>query len=247
MFLTHSLMGWSVLAVLSISVPVWSSVKVTQPYRVVSTNGTAQIHCIIHSRTVASHLRPGQRLENLFSNLEDLQVALLRGLHGNQKICSSTLNTSEHQKEMQQEKDGDGRCAVQMKDGAVVVTLSGLKATHTDIYRCTIQVFYPPPYQQLTGNGTLLHVLEDSPCPVRGPQRQQSEEDEGEEEESNEKKPAVSVVVVVLVIAIICVLIIIITLQTLQCERGRREPIRMPSNVLLHKVDAVPFSCGTMA
>uniref|UniRef100_A0A096MGY3 Uncharacterized protein n=2 Tax=Poecilia formosa TaxID=48698 RepID=A0A096MGY3_POEFO len=197
-------MGWSVLAVLSISVPVGSSVKVMQPYRVVSTNGTAQIHCII---------RPGQRLENLFSNLEDLQLSLLRGLHGNQKICSSTLSASEHQKEMQQEKDGEGRCAVQMKDGAVVVTLSGLKATHTDIYRCAIQVFYPPPYQQLTGNGTLLHVLEDSPCPLRGPQRQQSETDEGEEEESNEKKPAVSVVVVVLVIAIICVLIIIITLQ----------------------------------
>ncbi|XP_043986969.1 cytotoxic T-lymphocyte protein 4 [Gambusia affinis] len=246
MFLTHSMMGWSVLAVLTISVPVWSSVKVTQPYRVVSTNGTAQIHCIIHSRTAASHLRPAQRLENLVSNLEDLQVALLRGLHGNQKICSSTLNISKNM-QMQQEKDGDGQCAVQMKDGALVVTLSGLKATHTDIYRCAIQVFYPPPYQQLTGNGTLLHVLEDSPCPVRGPQRQQSEEEERDEEESNETKPAVSVTVVVLVIAIICVLIIIITLQTLQCERGRREPIRMPPNVLLHKVDAVPFSCGTMA
>uniref|UniRef100_A0A3P9PSP8 Uncharacterized protein n=1 Tax=Poecilia reticulata TaxID=8081 RepID=A0A3P9PSP8_POERE len=166
---------------------------------VVSTNGTAQIHCIIHSRTVASHLRPGQRLENLFSNLEDLQVALLRGLHGNQKICSSTLNTSEHQKEMQQEKDGDGRCAVQMKDGAVVVTLSGLKATHTDIYRCTIQVFYPPPYQQLTGNGTLLHVLGRSP--------------QSENHLRTDRLPFISVVVVVLVIAIICVLIIIITLQ----------------------------------
>ncbi|XP_054915949.1 cytotoxic T-lymphocyte protein 4 [Poeciliopsis prolifica] len=246
MFLTHSMMGWNVLAVLSISVPVWSSVKVTQPYRVMSTNGTAQIHCIIHSRTAASHLRPGQPLENLFSNLEDLQVALLRGLHGNQKICSSTLSTSEHKKEMQQEKNKEGQCEIQMKDGTVVVTLSGLKATHTDIYRCAIQVFYPPPYQQLTGNGTLLHVLEDSPCPDPGPQRQQSEE-EGEEEKSNETKTAVSVTVVVLVIAIICVLIIIITLQTLQCERGRREPIRMPPNVLLHKVDTVPFSCGTMA
>uniref|UniRef100_A0A3B5R4X9 Cytotoxic T-lymphocyte protein 4-like n=1 Tax=Xiphophorus maculatus TaxID=8083 RepID=A0A3B5R4X9_XIPMA len=121
------------------------AVKVTQPYRVVSTNGTAQIHCIIHSRTAASHLRPGQRLENLFSNQEDLQVALLRGLHGNQKICTSTLNTSEHEKEMQQEKDGDVRLLI---EGAVIQVLT---------------VFYPPPYQQLTGNGTLLHVLGRSP------------------------------------------------------------------------------------
>lgn len=97
------------------------AVKVTQPYRVVSTNGTAQIHCIIHSRTAASHLRPGQRLENLFSNQEDLQVALLRGLHGNQKICSSTLNTSEHEKEMQQEKDGDVRLLI---EGAVIQVLT---------------------------------------------------------------------------------------------------------------------------
>uniref|UniRef100_A0A3B3UEH1 Uncharacterized protein n=1 Tax=Poecilia latipinna TaxID=48699 RepID=A0A3B3UEH1_9TELE len=151
---------------------------------VVSTNGTAQIHCII---------RPGQRLENLFSNLEDLQLSLLRGLHGNQKICSSTLSASEHQKEMQQEKDGEGRCAVQMKDGAVVVTLSGLKATHTDIYRCAIQVFYPPPYQQLTGNGTLLHVLGRLP--------------------QSENHLLTGRLPFILVIAIICVLIIIITLQ----------------------------------
>uniref|UniRef100_A0A3B5MF51 Immunoglobulin V-set domain-containing protein n=1 Tax=Xiphophorus couchianus TaxID=32473 RepID=A0A3B5MF51_9TELE len=140
----------------------------------------AQIHCIIHSRTA-----------------EDLQVALLRGLHGNQKICTSTLNTSEHEKEMQQEKDGDVRLLI--KDGAVVVTLSGLKATHTDIYRCAIQVFYPPPYQQLTGNGTLLHVLGRSP--------------QSQLHLLTERLPFISVTVVVLVIAVICVLIIIITFQ----------------------------------
>lgn len=44
------------------------------------------------------------------------------------------------------------------------VTVSGLKATDTDMYRCEIEVFYPPPYLRLTGNGTLIHVLgETSP------------------------------------------------------------------------------------
>lgn len=41
--------------------------------------------------------------------------------------------------------------------------MSGLKATDTDMYRCEIEVFYPPPYLRLTGNGTLLHVLGETP------------------------------------------------------------------------------------
>ena len=46
-----------------------------------------------------------------------------------------------------------------MRGGAVEVTVSGLRATDTDMYRCVIEVFYPPPYLRLTGNGTLIHVL----------------------------------------------------------------------------------------
>ncbi|KAM4560972.1 cytotoxic T-lymphocyte protein 4 [Fundulus diaphanus] len=242
MFLTHCTMGWMLLAVLSVCVPVWSSMKVMQPYRVVSTNGAAQIHCVIHPRTAFSQNHLDQNLENPFFNAEDVRVTLLRGLHGSQKVCSSTLNISEQQ-ETQREKDGDVKCAVQIKGGAVEVALSGLKATHTDIYRCGIQILYPPPYQQLTGNGTLLHVLESPRCPVQEPQRLQGQE----EEENLETKTAVSIPVVILVIVIICVLVVIITFQTLQCQQGRREPVRMPPNILLQKVDAVPFSSGTMA
>ncbi|MEQ2277508.1 hypothetical protein XENORESO_003724, partial [Xenotaenia resolanae] len=200
---------------------------VVQPYRVVSTNGTALIPCVIRPRTSFPQIHHNQHLA---SNLEDLQVTLLRGLHGSQKICSSILNISEHQ-ETQQEKDGDVKCAVQIKDGTVAVALSRLKATDTDIYRCQIQIFYPPPYLQLTGNGTLLHVLESLHFPDQGPQRQRGEEEEEEEEEkdNDEIKTPVSVTV------------------TLQCDQGRREPVRMPPNILLHKVDAVPFSSGTMA
>ncbi|MED6272094.1 hypothetical protein CHARACLAT_026802 [Characodon lateralis] len=247
MFLTHCTMRRTVLVVLSVIVPVWSSIKVVQPYRVVSTNGTALIPCVIHPRTSFRQIHHNQHLADPPSNLEDLQVTLLRGLHGTQKICSSIPNISEHQ-ETQQEKDGDVKCAVQIKDGTVAVALSRLKATDTDIYRCQVQIFYPPPYLQLTGNGTLLHVLESLHFPDQGPQRQRGEEEEEEEEKDNDEiKTPVSVTVVVLVIAILCVLVIIITFQTLQCDQGRREPVRMPPNILLHKVDAVPFSSGTMA
>lgn len=50
-----------------------------------------------------------------------------------------------------------------MREGAVEVTVSGLKSTDTDLYRCEIEVFYPPPYLRLTGNGTLIHVLGETP------------------------------------------------------------------------------------
>ncbi|XP_038157301.1 T-cell-specific surface glycoprotein CD28 [Cyprinodon tularosa] len=240
MFLNHSMMGWTVLAVLSITVPVWSSMKVIQSYRTVSTNGTAQIHCFIRHQMSLTKTHPRQVPANPFSQLEDLQVTLLRGLHGSERVCSSVLNISKQQIKTQQEKDGDVECAIQIKDGALEVALSGLKATHTDIYRCEIQIFYPPPFLQLTGNGTLLHVLESANCPLRGPQRQQGQEDE------EVRKEPLSVPVVLLVIVIICVLVIITTLQALQWKQGRREPIRMPPNLLLHKVDAVPFSSGNM-
>lgn len=46
-----------------------------------------------------------------------------------------------------------------MREGVVEVTVIGLKPSDTDMYRCEIEVFYPPPYLQLIGNGTLIHVL----------------------------------------------------------------------------------------
>uniref|UniRef100_A0A3Q2QI03 CD28 molecule n=1 Tax=Fundulus heteroclitus TaxID=8078 RepID=A0A3Q2QI03_FUNHE len=162
MFLTHCTMGWMLTLTQCVFPFFLPAVKVMQPYRVVSTNGAAQIHCVIHPRASFTQSHLDQNLENPFFNAEDVRVTLLRGLHGSQKVCSSTLNISEQQ-ETQWEKDGDVRCAVQIKGGTVEVALSGLKATHTDIYRCGIQILYPPPYQQLTGNGTLLHVLGRSP------------------------------------------------------------------------------------
>lgn len=90
--------------------------KVTQPYSVVSTNGTAQIHCTIHPRTSTPHVDTNRHLTNSFIDVEDMQVTLLRGLHGSQKICSSTLTISEQQ-EIQPEKDGDVRLQIDLLFG----------------------------------------------------------------------------------------------------------------------------------
>ncbi|XP_029315278.1 cytotoxic T-lymphocyte protein 4 [Cottoperca gobio] len=236
MFLTRCVMLWILLTVLSL--PVWSDVKVIQQYKVVSADGTAKVQCFIQP---SYHQTPHYP----YPEPEELRVTLLKGLHGTQKLCSSILNFTE-QREAGVEKEGEVQCSAEAREGALEVTVSGLKAADTDLYRCEVQIFYPPPYLRLTGNGTLIHVLGSSDCPVLGAQRQISNPgDEGEDEEGEERTAAVSVPVVVLVVLVIFVLIIIIYFQTLQCERGRRDVRAVPS--VLHKADAAALSCSNFA
>ncbi|KAL3969437.1 FYVE, RhoGEF and PH domain containing 1 [Sarotherodon galilaeus] len=227
MFLTHCMMGWIVLTALSFCLPVWSATKVTQPYRVVSTNGVAQIQCAIHPQSLK------------YPYPEEARVTVLKGLHGHQELCFSILNFTD-QRETRMEQKDQVQCTAETTLDTVEVTLSGLNVTDTDMYRCEIQIFYPPPYLRLIGNGTLIHVLDSSSCPVQETQRQSHHQ--GEEEEDDDNTAPVSVPVVVLVIAIICVLIIIIYFQTVQCERGRREMLR-PWPGMLHKVDGASVPC----
>ncbi|XP_038575758.1 cytotoxic T-lymphocyte protein 4 [Micropterus salmoides] len=240
MFLIPSVMAWIVLTV--VNLPVWSALKVVQPYRVVSTNGTAQVQCFVHPRPSSHQIQPSsdQSLPYPYADPEELRVILLKGLHGTQQFCSSILSFKE-QKETGVEKEGEVQCSAQMREGAVEVTVSGLKPTHTDIYRCEIEVFYPPPYLRIPGNGTLLHVLESSDCPVQGTQRQIA--DQGEKESEERMAPwNISVPVFILALLVIFVVLIIIYLQALQCIRGRREIVR-PVPGVHHKVDPAAFSC----
>ncbi|XP_035531822.1 cytotoxic T-lymphocyte protein 4 [Morone saxatilis] len=160
MLLTHCMMEWIVLAVLSLCLPVWSAVKVIQPYRVVTTNGTAQVKCFIKPQPSnhQNQLSEDQSMPYPYPGPEELRVTLLKGLHGTQKVCSSVLILKE-QREIKEEIEGEFQCSAQESEDAVEVTVSGLKATDTDMYRCEIEVFYPPPYLRLTGNGTLIHVI----------------------------------------------------------------------------------------
>ncbi|XP_053295910.1 cytotoxic T-lymphocyte protein 4 isoform X1 [Pleuronectes platessa] len=215
MFLT--LMGWT-LVTLSLCRPVWTAAKVTQPYRVTSISGTAQVQCFIQPQPF--YLQQTQPSD--YSDPEEVRVTLLRGLHGSQGLCSTTLNFPEPRETSVEEvgEVGEVQCSAEVTGGAVQVTVSGLKAADTDLYRCQIQVLYPPPYRRLIGNGTLIHVPDNCDAPVQE-MVQQSDEEEGEEGE--EEKEPVSAPVVVLVILVMFVLIIIIYLQTLQCERGKKE------------------------
>ncbi|XP_069580958.1 uncharacterized protein cd28 isoform X2 [Brachyistius frenatus] len=118
---------------------------------------------------------------------------------------------------------GRSECSAQARGGTVEVTMSGLRATDTDVYRCEIQVLYPPPYLLLTGSSTLVHVLDtDSSC---RPEQEAQRQDEEEDDEGDEGTEPVSVPVVILLIMIVSVLVVIIYFQIVACERGRRETV----------------------
>ncbi|XP_034549114.1 cytotoxic T-lymphocyte protein 4 isoform X2 [Notolabrus celidotus] len=208
------------------------ALEVTQPYRVDSTDGTAQVQCYIH-------LPPSHQLPEP----EELRVSLLKGLHGSQVLCWSTLNLTE-QAAAGVEKEGQVQCSTRVTDGAVELSVFGLRATDTDLYRCQIEVLFPPPYLRLRGNGTLVHVRESSDCPLRDAQRQAAHKaDEDEEDQRDERTAPLSVPVVVLVILVIFALLFIIYLQVLHCKDVRREMVRpVPEPCVHYKGDAA-FSC----
>ncbi|XP_071757545.1 cytotoxic T-lymphocyte protein 4 [Centroberyx gerrardi] len=244
------MMGWSVLTVFCLCLPVWSAVKVMQPYSVVSSNGTARLQCLIRPQPAfpprpSSTPRPRPAYPHPVP--EELRVFLLKGLHDSQELCSSSINFPERRERDREE--GEVQCHARLTGGAVELTVSGLKPRDTDIYRCVIEVLYPPPYLRLTGNGTLIHVMESPDCPVPGAQRQnthQVDEDEDEDEGDGRTSaaPPVSASVIILVMLVLFVLIIIIYFQTLQFIRWRTEAGRL---LPPHKMDAVKVPYGNIA
>ncbi|XP_029936074.1 uncharacterized protein cd28 [Myripristis murdjan] len=247
-------MMWSVLVFLCLCLPVHSDVKVVQPYRVESRNGTARLQCLIqpqpafpepHSSS-SNQIQPRPSYPHPVP--DELRVTLLKGLHGSQELCSSFLVLSQQREGNAEE--GEVQCQAEVTGGAVQLTVSGLKANHTDLYRCAVEVFYPPPYLNLIGNGTLIHVQDSPPCPVLDAQPRSSQlagddEDEEEDEGRGRVAEAVSVPVVVLVTAVLLVLFIIVHLQAVQC-RQQRQRLSSTMSILQpapHKMDA----CGSFA
>ncbi|XP_040004990.1 cytotoxic T-lymphocyte protein 4 [Xiphias gladius] len=241
MFLTHCMMGLTLLTVLSLCLPVWSALKVIQPYKVVTDSGTALVRCFIQPQPSNDQSPPYPYFEP-----EEVRLTLLKGLHGTEELCSSIYNFTQD-RVTGVVKDREMQCSAKMREGAVEVTVSGLKSTDTDLYRCEIEVFYPPPYLRLTGNGTLIHVLGSSDCSVQGARIGiANRSDEEEDDEGDERTATASIPMVVLVMLVTFVLIVIIYFQTRQCQRGEREIVRqVPGGA--YKVDAVPFTCENMA
>lgn len=85
------------LSIMATHLFLLTAVKVIQPYRVVSTNGTTQVQCFLQPRPAYHQIQPSNdhTLPYPYPDPEELKVSLLKGLHGTQELCSSILNLRE--------------------------------------------------------------------------------------------------------------------------------------------------------
>lgn len=51
------------------------------------------------------------------------------------------------------------QCTAQVNVDVLEVTMSGLAAADTDVYRCVTEILFPPPYVRFRANATLVHVI----------------------------------------------------------------------------------------
>lgn len=51
------------------------------------------------------------------------------------------------------------QCTAQVDVDVLKVTMSGLAAADTDVYRCVTEILFPPPYVRFRANATLVHVI----------------------------------------------------------------------------------------
>uniref|UniRef100_A0A671KV77 CD28 molecule n=1 Tax=Sinocyclocheilus anshuiensis TaxID=1608454 RepID=A0A671KV77_9TELE len=114
------------------------ALRVSQPYRVVGKEGEVPLRC-----SFSSKLKP-----------EEMQVSLYKGLHGRESLCSAYVNLSEPYFTT----DGTVNCRGNISSGRVDMIISGLRGNDTDIYRCEIEILFPPPYLRTIGNGTVVYI-----------------------------------------------------------------------------------------
>lgn len=114
------------------------ALHVSQPYRVEGKAEYVPLHCLFRSK-----LRP-----------EEMQVSLYKGLQGQERICSAYVNLSEPYFTTR----GSVQCRGNISSGRVDMIIYGLKGEDTDIYRCEVEILYPPPYLSKVGNGTVVYI-----------------------------------------------------------------------------------------
>ncbi|XP_026074834.1 T-cell-specific surface glycoprotein CD28 [Carassius auratus] len=127
-----------------IYIPLGLALDVSQPYRVVGNEREVPLRCSFSSR-----LKP-----------EEMQVSLYRGSHGREKICSAYVNLSEPYFTTV----GTFNCSGKISSKRVDMMISGLRGNDTDIYRCEIEIIFPPPYLRKIGNGTIVYIQETPIC-----------------------------------------------------------------------------------
>ncbi|KAF5895292.1 T-cell-specific surface glycoprotein CD28-like, partial [Clarias magur] len=130
---------------LIVGFPLGHAYNVSQPYYAVGVQGQVSLHCKFNTR----------------SKPEEMQVSLLKGMYGEERICNAYVNISNPSIVT----NGSIYCRYNISPGRVDLTIFGLKGGDTDIYRCQIDVIFPPPYIRRIGNGTLVYIQDSPDCP----------------------------------------------------------------------------------
>lgn len=211
------------LVLLCLLIPARHALSVSQPYRVVGTHGTVNLFCSLHHPSLPQlqpqpdHKPLAQPQPPSYPGPRDLRLTLLKGLHGRQEVCSSSFHSS--QSELKVNPRGEVACAAQLTQARVGLTVSGLRGNDTDLYRCVFEILYPPPYLRVTGNGTLVHVI-DQPeeCSGAAPPEAQRQT-----AEAGVTQSAVSLSVWVLATTSALILLGILTYQTSGWIQRRRD------------------------
>ncbi|XP_055727885.1 cytotoxic T-lymphocyte protein 4 [Salvelinus fontinalis] len=197
---------------LGLCLPVWNALKVSQPYRVVSHRGEVELFCSYHH---TGRHEP-----------EELRIALYRGMYGEQeeqKVCASSFTNTNTDFQTEGEAERTVRCRGQLEPGKVNLTISGLRGNDTDLYRCAIEVLYPPPYLRTFGNGTLLYITEEPECFT--PEAQRRDDVTGE---TSVRLPLAGLAAATILIVISAIVILFVH-QVLQRKRRFETIIPMAS------------------
>ncbi|KAF4087101.1 hypothetical protein AMELA_G00091820 [Ameiurus melas] len=130
---------------LIVGFPLGHAFTVSQPYYAVGGQGKVSFHCTIYTK----------------SQPEEMQVSVYKGMYGGKRICSAYVNISNPHIVT----NGEVYCRGNVSRGKVDLTIFGLKGEDTDLYRCQIDVMFPPPYISKFGNGTLVRIPDSPDCP----------------------------------------------------------------------------------
>ncbi|XP_066543591.1 cytotoxic T-lymphocyte protein 4 [Amia ocellicauda] len=135
-----------VITLISVCLAGGQAFSVSQPYRVVANNGVIRLRCSFSFKGKG----------------EELRVTLLRGMGEESILCASSfyLPNSTFQTK------GSVVCQGEASRDGVELTVSGLLGSDTDLYRCSLEIMYPPPYRRRFGNGTIIYIPEKTECPA---------------------------------------------------------------------------------
>ncbi|XP_072541181.1 T-cell-specific surface glycoprotein CD28 [Salminus brasiliensis] len=136
----------AILVLMIVGLPLRNALSVSQPYYVVGSQGQVSLHCIYKTTT-----QP-----------EKMQVSLYKGQYGHERICSASVNMSDPHLETKETVN----CSGSVSKDRVELTVFGLKGVDTDLYRCRVEIIFPPPYLSKYGNGTLVYIPESPDCPT---------------------------------------------------------------------------------